>query len=196
MIKDVLAMTGAIDSEEFAKFEAEYSLLNSGVSANNNNNGTSSRAVGGGRNSGSGNSNNGGANSGGQPMAALWADGSSEGSHGLPSPIGTVNGHMFSSARRGLDSGFDSNGSNGLLSDSKGGISEYSQWNSGFALDQAMYPSPTSSSSSRQGQMVGSTSGFLNSFFVGPDVRAATSPYLQATPNPQQLPFEYSSFGG
>jgi len=102
MIKDVLAMTGAIDSEEFAKFEAEYSFLDSGFShaGNLNNNSSSvvpSRAVGGGRGSNSGAS--------GQTANSLWGNNGSETSHhGLPSPIGT--------ARRGMD-GFDSHGSNG-----------------------------------------------------------------------------------
>lgn len=104
MIKDVLAMTGAIDSEEFAKFEAEYSLLDSGFSTGSNNNSSSaapSRAVGGGRGSSSGAS--------GQTASSLWGNsGSDSNHHGLPSPIGTVNGH----ARRGLD-GFDGHGSNG-----------------------------------------------------------------------------------
>lgn len=105
MIKDVLAMTGAIDSEEFAKFEAEYSLLDSGFSTGGNNNSSPavpSRAVGGGRGSNSGAS--------GQTASSLWGNsGSDSNHHGLPSPIGTVNGH----ARRGLD-GFDGHGSNGI----------------------------------------------------------------------------------
>ncbi|ORZ13449.1 hypothetical protein BCR41DRAFT_355789 [Lobosporangium transversale] len=110
MIKDVLAMTGAIDSEEFAELQAEYSLLGSGPSNNSNSNGTSSnvsngpsRTVGDGRNSNQ-NSNS------GQPMASLWdmsTTGSfnGEGNHGLPSPIGPLGGH----ARRGMDSGFNGN---------------------------------------------------------------------------------------
>ncbi|KAF9908141.1 Tudor domain-containing protein 7 [Linnemannia zychae] len=94
MIKDVLAMTGAIDSEEFAKFEAEYSLLDSGFSTSVNNSSSTapSRAVGGGRGSNSGAS--------GQTASNLWGNsGNDTNHHGLPSPIGTVNGH----ARRGLD---------------------------------------------------------------------------------------------
>ncbi|KAF9363736.1 Tudor domain-containing protein 7 [Mortierella sp. NVP85] len=183
MIKDVLAMTGAIDSEEFAKFEAEYSLLNSGVSSSG-----PSRAVGGGR------SNSGSSASGGPAMAALWGGSNVNGSNdGLPSPIGTMNGHSLPSARRGLDVGYDSNGTNGLL-DPKEGISEYSQWNSGFTLNQTMY-----SSSRQQGQTGSST--FMNSFF-GSDVRTGTSPYSQhlQTPHPLSVqplsPFEYSSFSG
>ncbi|KAG0015555.1 Tudor domain-containing protein 7 [Entomortierella chlamydospora] len=181
MIKDVLAMTGALDSDEFAKFEAEYSLMDSGRP-----NGGSSRAVGGGRNN-STSSNN------GQPMASLWgangANGSSsDGGHGLPSPIGTVNGHT----RRFLDQGFDGNGSNGLLSDPNGSVSEYSQWNSGFALDQTVYPRQ------QQQQQVGS-SAFVDSFF-GSSVGVATSPYSQhllAHQHSQPLSsFEFSGFGG
>ncbi|KAH7054152.1 hypothetical protein BKA57DRAFT_455480 [Linnemannia elongata] len=181
MIKDVLAMTGAIDSEEFAKFEAEYSLLDSGFSTGSNNNSSSaapSRAVGGGRGSSSGAS--------GQTASSLWGNsGSDSNHHGLPSPIGTVNGH----ARRGLD-GFDGHGSNGL-SDSKGGVSEYSQWNSGFALEQTMYPATT-----RQ-QGAGSSSSFVDSFF-GSQARSGSSPYNQHAQLQQQplSPFEYSPFGG
>ncbi|KAI7822609.1 hypothetical protein BC939DRAFT_453767 [Gamsiella multidivaricata] len=196
MIKDVLAMTGAIDSEEFAKFEAEYSLLGTGLSSTG-----PSKAIGGGRSNSNGN-----VNSSGQPMANLWAGssnshgGSNDGSHGLPSPIGTVNGHALSSSRRGFDSGFDSNGSNGLLSDSKGSVSEYSQWNSGFALEQAMYPS-----SRQQRQRQVGSSAFVDSFF-GSDARIPTSPYSQHLQSHQQQqqqqhsqplpPFEYSNFGG
>ncbi|KAF9116600.1 hypothetical protein BGX27_001009 [Mortierella sp. AM989] len=181
MIKDVLAMTGALDSDEFAKFEAEYSLLGSTRS----NNGPS-RAVGGGRN----NSTNGNS---GQPMANLWGtnstnDGSNDGTHGSPSPIGTVNGH----ARRFLDAGFDSNGSNGLLSESNGGGSEYSQWNSGFALGQTVYPRQ------QQQQQVGS-SAFVDSFF-GSGSGVIPSPYNQhllAHQHSQPLsPFDFSGFGG
>ncbi|KAF9108185.1 Tudor domain-containing protein 7 [Mortierella sp. GBA35] len=176
MIKDVLAMTGAIDSEEFAKFEAEYSLLDSGFS--NSGSTIPSRAVGGGRGSGSGVS--------GQAANSFWGNsGSDSNHHGLPSPIGTVNGH----ARRALD-GFDNHGSNGL-SDSKGGVSEYSQWNSGFALEQTMYPA----SSRQQG---GPSSSFVDSFF-GSQARTASSPYNQHAQLQQQQPlspFDYSPFGG
>lgn len=221
VIKDVLAMTGAIDSEEFAKIEAEYSLLNSGVSSNG-----PSRAVGGGR------SNSGSGASGGPAMAALWGGSNVNGSNdGLPSPIGTMNGHSLPSARRGLDAGYDSHGTNGTylkmsdmndenmdarfnvihthcnmsvvavlwlraigLLDPKEGISEYSQWNSGFTLNQTMY------SSSRQQGQTGS-SAFMNSFF-GSDVRTGTLPYGQHLQTPHPLgvqplsPFEYSSFSG
>ncbi|KAG0262391.1 Tudor domain-containing protein 7, partial [Linnemannia exigua] len=182
MIKDVLAMTGAIDSEEFAKFEAEYSLLDSGFSTGGNNNNSSStapsRAVGGGRGSNSGAS--------GQTASSLWGNnGSDTNHHGLPSPIGTVNGH----ARRGLD-GFDSLGSNGM-SDSKGGVSEYSQWNSGFALEQTMYPT----TSRQQGPT--SSSSFVDSFF-GSQSRSGSSPYSQHAQLSQQplSSFDYSPFGG
>ncbi|KAF9135479.1 Tudor domain-containing protein 7 [Mortierella sp. 14UC] len=180
MIKDVLAMTGAIDSEEFAKFEAEYSLLDSGFSTGGNNNSGStapSRAVGGGRGSNSGAS--------GQTASSLWGNsGNDTNHHGLPSPIGTVNGH----ARRGLD-GFDSHGSNGV-SDSKGGVSEYSQWNSGFALEQTMYPT----TSRQQGPT--SSSSFVDSFF-GSQARTGSSPYNQHAQLSQQplSPFDYSPFG-
>ncbi|KAF9953024.1 hypothetical protein BGZ72_005746 [Mortierella alpina] len=150
MIKDVLAMTGVIDSDEFVKFEAEYSLLDATLSNGSLSTAASSRAVGGGRGSGSGSS--------GQPMSNLWGgSGTGAGNHdSLPSPIGTVNGHAFSSSRRGLDSGFDANNFNGSLTDSQGGVSEYSQWNSGFALDHAMYPSSRQQSGS---------SAFADSFF-------------------------------
>ncbi|KAG0303416.1 Tudor domain-containing protein 7 [Dissophora globulifera] len=192
MIKDVLAMTGAIDSDEFAKFDAEYSLLDSGLT-----NSGPSRAVGDGRSNGSS------PNSGAPPMANLWGSsgsnvGNIDGHHGLPSPIGTVNGHAFSSSRRGLDSGFDSHGTNGLLSESKGNVSEYSQWNSGFALDKAMYPSARQQHQQQQQQ--GSPSAYVDSFF-GSNAGVATSPYSQHLrahqQNPQPLsPFDYSSFGG
>ncbi|KAF9549996.1 Tudor domain-containing protein 7 [Mortierella hygrophila] len=182
MIKDVLAMTGAIDSEEFAKFEAEYSLLDSGFSTGGNNNispAVPSRAVGGGRGSNSGAS--------GQTTGSLWGNsGSDSNHHGLPSPIGTVNGH----ARRGLD-GFDSHGSNGLSDSKGGGVSEYSQWNSGFALEQTMYPTTT-----RQ-QGGGPSSSFVDSFF-GSQARSGSSPYNQHAQLQQQpmSPFDYSPFGG
>ncbi|KAF9145255.1 Tudor domain-containing protein 7 [Mortierella sp. GBA39] len=182
MIKDVLAMTGAIDSEEFAKFEAEYSLLDSGFSTGSNNNispAVPSRAVGGGRGSNSGAS--------GQTTGSLWGNSGSDSSHhGLPSPIGTVNGH----ARRGLD-GFDSHGSNGLSDSKGGGVSEYSQWNSGFALEQTMYPTTT-----RQ-QGGGPSSSFVDSFF-GSQARSGSSPYNQHAQLQQQpmSPFDYSPFGG
>ncbi|KAG0258873.1 Tudor domain-containing protein 7 [Mortierella polycephala] len=191
MIKDVLAMTGAIDSDEFAKFEAEYSFLNSDMSNTPSNGPAPSRAVGGGRGSNS--------SGGGQTMANHWGSNGSnngsnhEGNHGLPSPIGTVNGHSFSNSRRGMDSGFDSMGANNLMSDSKGGVSEYSQWNSGFALDQTMYPSSR--------QQPGSSSAFMDSFF-GSATRGASSPYnLQQQHGPQGSqqplsPFDYSNFGG
>ena len=110
MMKDVLAMTGAIDSDEFAKFEAEYSFLNSSMSNAPSNGSAPSRAVGGGRGSNSSGS--------GQAMATDWGSNGSnngsnhEGNHGLPSPIGTVNGHSLSNSRRGMDSGFDSMGAN------------------------------------------------------------------------------------
>ncbi|CAO3571822.1 unnamed protein product [Mortierella alpina] len=209
MIKDVLAMTGVIDSDEFVKFEAEYSLLDANLSNGSLGAATSSRAVGGGRGSGSG------SGSSSQPMSSLWgSSGTGAGNHdGLPSPIGTVNGHAFSSSRRALDSGYETNNFNGSLTDSQGGVSEYSQWNSGFALDQAMYPS------SRQ-QQAGS-SAFADSFF-GSNAGIGGSPFgmhsqqsaHQHHPQQQQphyhphhhqhshsmqqprSPFEYSSFGG
>ncbi|KAG0244959.1 Tudor domain-containing protein 7 [Mortierella sp. GBA43] len=185
MIKDVLAMTGAIDSEEFAKIEAEYSLLSPGASSNSGS-GAASRTVGGGRS----NSNS---SASGQPMSALWGNGGAGGSgangnhDGLPSPIGTMNGHALLSGRRGLETSFDSNGSNGLLSDSKGGISEYSQWNSGFALDQAMYPS---SRQQQQGQG-SSSSPFMSSFFGSQHLQSTTHPLVQPLSQ-----FEYASFSG
>ncbi|KAF9918891.1 Tudor domain-containing protein 7, partial [Linnemannia zychae] len=180
MIKDVLAMTGAIDSEEFAKFEAEYSLLDSGFSIGGNSNSNStvqnSRAVGGGRGSNSGAS--------GQTTNNLWGSSSNDLTHhGLPSPIGTVNGHT----RRALD-GIDSQGSNGV-SDSKGGVLEYSQWNSGFTLEQTMYPT----SSRQQGTL---SSSFVDNFF-GSQSRSGSSPYNQHAQLHQQplSPFDYSPFG-
>lgn len=111
MIKDVLAMTGVIDSDELVKFEAEYSLLDATLSNGSLNSTAPSRAVGGGRGSGSGS----GSGSSGQPMSNLWgSSGTGAGHHdGLPSPIGTVNGHAFSSSRRGLDTGFDTGNFNG-----------------------------------------------------------------------------------
>ncbi|KAF9436813.1 Tudor domain-containing protein 7 [Entomortierella beljakovae] len=174
MIKDVLAMTGAIDSEEFAEFEAEYSFLDSDRS----NNGPS-RAVGGGRNI----TNN------GHSSNNLWGatNGGNDNSNGMPSPIGTINGH----ARRYQDHGFDSNSSNGLSSDSSMGISEYSQWNSGFALDQAVYQR-------QPPQHLGSTA-FVNSFF-GNNASIPISPYNQhhlADHHTQPLgSFEFTNFGG
>ncbi|KAG0199353.1 hypothetical protein BGX28_007360 [Mortierella sp. GBA30] len=171
MIKDVLAMTGVIDSDEFVKLEAEYGLLDSSLPTGSSN-AIPSRAVGGGRGSGSGSSGT------SQPMANLWGNSSTSNSNitsnssgangnspqdtGLPSPIGTMNGHAFSSSRRGVD-GFDSN-FNGLIPDSKG-VSEYSQWNSGFALDHAVYPSSTRHSGSN---------AFVDSFFGS---NAGMSPY-------------------
>ncbi|KAF9986974.1 hypothetical protein BGZ75_001211 [Mortierella antarctica] len=190
MIKDVLAMTGVIDSDEFVKFDAEYSLLDATLS-----NGplgaaaSTKRAVGGGRGSGSGSSS--------QPMSNLWGSGGTGAGHhdGLPSPIGTVNGHSFSSSRRGLDSGFDTSNFNGSLTDSQGGVSEYSQWNSGFALDHAMYPS------SRQ-QQAGS-SAFADSFFgsnagIGGSsfakwTPASSSAATAATPPPPTFTFTFDA---
>ncbi|KAF8953202.1 hypothetical protein BGZ52_001015 [Haplosporangium bisporale] len=142
MIKDVLAMTGAIDSEEFASLNAGYSLSGGPISGSSSS-GPSSRAVGavgGGRN----NSVN-GINT--APVSSLWGS-SDNHSGGLPSPIGTVNGHTLLGPRRGQDSGLDSS-PNG--SSDKGGVSEYSQWNSGFALEQTM--------------PVRQHSGFTDSFF-------------------------------
>jgi len=106
MIKDVLAMTGAIDSEEFANLNAEYSLSSGHVSGSSRAVGAVG-AVGGGRN----NSIN-GINA--TPMSSLWG-GSDNHSGGLPSPIGTVNGHTLLGPRRGQDSGLDSS-PNGELS--------------------------------------------------------------------------------
>lgn len=102
MIKDVLAMTGAIDSEEFANLNTEYSLSSGPVSSASSS-GPSSRAVGavgGGRN----NSIN-GINT--TPMSSLWGNSDNHSGGGLPSPIGTVNGHTLLGSRRGQDSGLD-----------------------------------------------------------------------------------------
>jgi hypothetical protein len=103
MIKDVLAMTGAIDSDEIAGLEAEYSLLEPKQS-----NG-SSRTVGG---------NLGNSSESGRGAANLWGSSNgvnnNDGNHGLPSPIGTVNGH----SRRLFDNGIDNYDSNGMLSSS------------------------------------------------------------------------------
>ncbi|KAF9570427.1 hypothetical protein EC968_001826 [Mortierella alpina] len=207
MIKDVLAMTGVIDSDEFVKFEAEYSLLDSTLSDGSLGAAASSRAVGGGRGSGSGSSS-------GQQMSNLWGGGGSgAGNHdGLPSPIGTVNGHAFSSSRRGLDSGFDTSNFNGSLTDSQG-ASEYSQWNSGFALDQAMYPSSRqqqSGSSAFADSFFGSTAGLGGSSFgMHPHQTAHQHHQQQQQPHhvhhhhqhshsmqQPRSPFEYSTFGG
>ncbi|KAF9296157.1 hypothetical protein BGZ74_010458 [Mortierella antarctica] len=153
MIKDVLAMTGAIDSEEFANLNTEYSL-SSGPASSASSSGPSSRAVGavgGGRN----NSIN-GINT--TPMSSLWGNSDNHSGGGLPSPIGTVNGHTLLGSRRGQDSGLD-NSPNG--SSDKGGVSEYSQWNSGFALEQTM---PARQHSGFTDRFFGSSGGGSNMF--------------------------------
>ncbi|KAF9325481.1 hypothetical protein BG006_011043 [Podila minutissima] len=153
MIKDVLAMTGAIDSEEFANLNAEYSLSSGPVSSASSS-GPSSRAVGavgGGRN----NSIN-GINT--TPMSSLWGNSDNHSGGGLPSPIGTVNGHTLLGSRRGQDSGLDSS-PNG--SSDKGSVSEYSQWNSGFALEQTM---PARQHSGFTDRFFGSSGGGSNLF--------------------------------
>ncbi|KAG0314014.1 hypothetical protein BG000_005680 [Podila horticola] len=68
-------------------------------------------------------------------MSSLWSNSDNHSGGGLPSPIGTVTGPTLLGSRRGQDSGLD-NSPNG--SSDKGGVSEYSQWNSGFALEQTM----------------------------------------------------------
>ncbi|KAG0084566.1 hypothetical protein BGZ92_009764 [Podila epicladia] len=153
MIKDVLAMTGAIDSEEFANLNAEYSLSSGPVSSASSA-GPSSRAVGavgGGRNNSINAINT-------APMSSLWGTSDNHSGGGLPSPIGTVNGHTLLGSRRGQDSGLD-NSPNG--SSDKGGVSEYSQWNSGFALEQTM---PARQHSGFTDRFFGSSGGGSNMF--------------------------------
>ncbi|KAG0053526.1 Tudor domain-containing protein 7 [Gryganskiella cystojenkinii] len=179
--EDVLAMTMARDTEEFAKYEAEYSsLANGGASQGAT---PPSRAVGGGRGSTSH-----------PPLNTLWGASSGgsgqnggEGNFGLPSPIGTVNGHGLLSGRvKSLDSRLDNSGSLDLQGG--GSVSEYSQWNSGFALDQTMYPGQQRQQQPQQQQQhhQSGVNSFMDSFFgsgVGmnggraPSSSASSSPY-------------------
>ncbi|GJJ68939.1 uncharacterized protein EMPS_01285 [Entomortierella parvispora] len=174
MINDVLALAG----EEFAKY-AEYSnLSNSNPSQEM---APSSRSFGGGRGSTSH-----------PPLNTLWGTAGSgqngnDSNPGMPSPIGTMNGHTLLSGRgKSLDSRLDNSGSSDLQG--SGSVSEYSQWNSGFALDQAMYPAHQRQQQHlhhQQQQQSGSNS-FMDSFFGasgpmngrgGSSSSASSSPY-------------------
>ncbi|KAF9214431.1 hypothetical protein BGZ59_003714 [Podila verticillata] len=125
IIKDVLAMTGAIDSDDFVEgLDNEFSFKRSSPMGTLSSL-VPSRAVGGGR-----------AQS--HPTSSLW---SGDAFGGLISPIS----QSFSSGRLGADSSSGDAFFNDAPS-TPGGTSTYSQWSSGFGPDQTMLSSPHRSS--------------------------------------------------
>ncbi|KAG0090906.1 hypothetical protein BGZ93_006358 [Podila epicladia] len=125
IIKDVLAMTGAIDSEDFVEgLDNEYSFKRPSA-ADTLSSSVPSRAVGGGR-------------AQLHPTSSLW---SGDAFGGLISPIS----QSFSSSRLGGDSG----SGDGFFFDTPstpGRTSTYNQWSSGFGSEQTLLASPHQSS--------------------------------------------------